>query len=75
MRVVVINDGQNMQVDLIPECDHDEAVLKTFKEGDRLRVGRASGYAPCKGGYLRQFEVEKGEKSFVFITSQGATND
>jgi len=69
MRSVLINDGKNMQVDLVPENDIDKAVLATFEEGQMLRVGKAYGYAPCRGGYMRSFGPRSDTLSFVFLTT------
>ena len=68
MRTVLINDGDTLQIDLVPESDHEKAVLATIPEGATLRVGKASGYANCRGGYMRQFAHDHARK-FTFLTT------
>ena len=74
MKTVIVNDGDTMQVDLVPENDHDKTVLSLFKDGDTLRVGKASGYAPCMGNYMRQFDRQN-ERAFVFLTTNLVTDE
>lgn len=72
MRTVIINDGETFQIDLIPETDHEISVLNSIPEDAEIRIGKASGYALCQGGYMRPF-AHDGARKFTFITNAQKT--
>lgn len=72
MRTVIINDGDILQIDLVPENEHEISVLAAIKVGTELRVGKSSGYGSCQGGHLLQFQNDQARK-FTFITNHPET--
>lgn len=67
MKTIVIVKNDAFQIDLIPETPLEEAVLRQLQEGAVLRVGKAAGYAECRGHYLRPFDYSNGV-GFTYLT-------
>lgn len=68
MRTVIIIDNGEVQIDMIPENTSDRAALDLIPPGAMLRVGKASGYAPCWGGFFRPYDKD-GAVKFTFATT------
>ena len=68
MRTVIIIDNGAVQIDMIPENDSDIAALRMIPAGTMLNVGKASGYATCRGGYMRPYGRDDAVQ-FTFATT------
>ena len=70
MRCIIIHDNGRTQIDLVPENEADKVACSLLKQGETFQVGKATGYAQCKGGYLRPFGDEDAV-GFTYLAIDG----
>jgi len=69
MKTQILIDGDKAQIVFTPETEFEKLALSGIKNGQLVVTAHRGEFAPCRGGYYREFDSEPTTQSLMLVIS------